>query len=84
MDSPTLTALLAIALASSAFSAYVAYWMGISRAERASAQREQDLLDALQDATDTVARLCRDRHPAGKERSDDRPARHLYVVGGEA
>ena len=77
MDSPTLTALLAIALAASAVSAFVAYWMGMAHAERASAQRVDDLLDALDDATATIQRLSRDRHPAGKDR-------HLRIVGGGA
>lgn len=75
MNSVTLWLLLASTAAS--ISAFVAYWAGVGVAERRHKAREHQLLNDLDDSVATIKRLCRERHPVGKDR-------HLTLVQGGA
>lgn len=75
MNDPILWLLLVAA--SSSTCAFVAYWAGVGTADKRHKAREQQLLDALDDSADTIQRLCRERHPAGK-------GSHLTLVQGGA
>lgn len=75
MDHPTLWLLLAFSAAS--ISGFIGYWWGVGIAEKRHYIREQQLLTELDASVDTVRRLCRDRHPVGKDR-------HLTLVQGGA
>lgn len=75
MNSATL--LLLIGLATSCITAYLGYWYGVGAADKRYQAREAELLTALDDSIDTIQKLCRDRHPAGK-------GSHLTLVQGGA
>lgn len=60
---PALTASL-LAATFTAVGAFVGYWMGVDRAERRAATREDQLLAELDAAVDVIAALP--QHPSGR------------------